>query len=496
MNTLKIQSNLSIDGLPLAKSSKTQFWPLLGQIVHTDYREKPFVIGIFHGYCKPTEPNEIIHQFCEEYNIIRNKGFQYGGRTYKIIINVVICDTPARAFVKCIKGHTGYYGCDKCEEEGEWKDNRMLFLNENAPLRTNEKFLLRHNEEHHLNNSPFENIELQMITQFPLDYMHLVCLGVVKRLIKLWIRGIKGIKLRASEIDQLSTDFKLLVPYMPSEFSRKSRGLNELDRWKATEFRLFLLYTSLATLWSYLPHDYLRHFYVLHCAIYILCNPADCERNNEYAHELLIHFVQAFKILYSEIYVTYNMHNMIHLPEDVKNHGCLDMFSAFPFENYLQEVKKMLRKSAQPLQQLHRRLIEKSKNVINIRCEPEEYLILEKATNQELLFGCTHSHQAAKFRNFTLSCKNQANSYCYINDKHVLKMEYIGKKNGETVILGRLLNDFYNIPSYPCDSRHLGIHIGDKWSEIGMYPISKITAKGMRLPYKTTFCVIPILHTN
>lgn len=59
--------------------------------------------------------------------------------------------------MKCIKGHTGYYGCDKCEEEGEWRDYRMLFLNENAPLRTDEKFLLRHNEDHHLNDSPLEN---------------------------------------------------------------------------------------------------------------------------------------------------------------------------------------------------------------------------------------------------------------------------------------------------------------------------------------------------
>lgn len=238
----------------------------------------------------------------------------------------------------------------------------MLFLNENAPLCTDETFLLRHNEEHHLANSPLEKIGLKMVTQFPLDYMHLICLGVIKKLLQLWIRRIKGVKLCASQIEQLSTDLKLLTPYIPMEFSRKPRGSDKLNHWKATEFRLFLLYTGLATLWAYLPYDYLRHFYVLHCAIFILCNPADCIYNNEYAQKLLLHFVQAFKILYSETYVTYNVYNLIHLHEDVKNHGCLDMFSAFPFENYFQEIKKMLRKNAQPLQQLHRRLIEKSKS--------------------------------------------------------------------------------------------------------------------------------------
>lgn len=93
---------------------------------------------------------------------------------------------------------------------------------------------------------------------------------------------------------------------------------------------------TLAVVWSYLPEDYLRHFYVLHCAISILCNVADCKYNNEYAKKLLVHFVQAFKTLYGEEYVIYNVHNLIHLPEEVKIHGCLDMFSAFPFENFLQ----------------------------------------------------------------------------------------------------------------------------------------------------------------
>ncbi|EFN78686.1 hypothetical protein EAI_06700, partial [Harpegnathos saltator] len=97
-NPIKI--NLSIDGLPLTKSSKSQFWPLLGQIVHVDYREKPLVIGIFHGYSKPNEPGEIIHEFIEEYNEIQMKGFQYGREKYKVLINAVICDAPAKAFVK------------------------------------------------------------------------------------------------------------------------------------------------------------------------------------------------------------------------------------------------------------------------------------------------------------------------------------------------------------------------------------------------------------
>lgn len=30
----------------------------------------------------------------------------------------MILDAPARAFLKCIKGHSGYFSCERCTEEG------------------------------------------------------------------------------------------------------------------------------------------------------------------------------------------------------------------------------------------------------------------------------------------------------------------------------------------------------------------------------------------
>lgn len=74
----------------------------------------------------------------------------------------------------------------------------MLFLDQNCPLRTDESFKFRKNPEYHTGKSLFEDIPLPMVTTFVLDYMHLVCLGQMKKLLKLWLRGSTRIKCRLS----------------------------------------------------------------------------------------------------------------------------------------------------------------------------------------------------------------------------------------------------------------------------------------------------------
>lgn len=52
-----VELNINIDGLPLAKSSQSQLWPILGQIynIETD----PFLIGAYHGYKKTCKCNRL-----------------------------------------------------------------------------------------------------------------------------------------------------------------------------------------------------------------------------------------------------------------------------------------------------------------------------------------------------------------------------------------------------------------------------------------------------
>lgn len=59
------------------------------------------------SFCKRIEINSTIHKF----------------RT-----GALICDTPAKAYVLKIKGHSRFFSCSKCTLEGELGNN--LFFNE------------------------------------------------------------------------------------------------------------------------------------------------------------------------------------------------------------------------------------------------------------------------------------------------------------------------------------------------------------------------------
>lgn len=48
----------------------------------------------------------------------------------------------------------------------------------------------------------------------------------------------------------------------------------------------------------------------------------------------------------------------MHLVDDTREFGSLNNFNAFCFENYLQKIKNMLRKSEKPLEQLIKRVNE------------------------------------------------------------------------------------------------------------------------------------------
>lgn len=81
---------------------------------------------------------------------------------------------------------------------------------------------------------------------------------------------------------------------------------------------------------------------------------------NNSAQSLLEKYVKTYSNMYGKEYITCNVHNLIHLHNDVLSFGHLDIFCAFPFEKHMQHIKKKISlKSHKLLQQAVERLSEK-----------------------------------------------------------------------------------------------------------------------------------------
>jgi hypothetical protein len=229
-------------------------------------------------------------------------------------------------------------------QHGKWL-NKVIFLDIFAPLRTDASFDSQQDQQHHTGVSPFSQVPCGLVSNFPLDYMHLVCLGVTRRLLHLWVNRPRQSKLSQTHISTVTDKLISIWGHVPREFSRKPRSLTEYKLWKATELRLFLIYTGQVVLKGILPNNLYANFLDLAVAIRILLSPSLFQHYLEFADQLLRHFVATFCDFYSNDQAVYNVHSLIHLPEDVRTYGVLDDVSSFPFESFLCRIKKVVRRS-------------------------------------------------------------------------------------------------------------------------------------------------------
>lgn len=183
-NLQQIQVYINIDGLPLFKSSNQQLWPILCSLVEN--RHKVGIVGIYCGERKPDDANVFLKDFIAEVIDLSTHGIIISREqerfNYPFKIKGFICDTPAKAFIKFTKGHTGYYSCTKCIKKGSYINDKVCFSNLNKFRdRTDFDFRSKSQEEHHINSktSDLELIKhLNMIDDFPVEPMHLIDLDV------------------------------------------------------------------------------------------------------------------------------------------------------------------------------------------------------------------------------------------------------------------------------------------------------------------------------
>jgi len=130
--------------------------------------------------------------FLEECKKLIADGLEIDGKIYLFSLKAFICDALARAFLKGIVNHNGYYSCERCTIKGQYVQNRMTYLpNVVAAPRNGRDFAeFVYYPDHQKHISPFgQTPNFDCVSQFLFDYMHLVLLGVCKANVKFHIKG-------------------------------------------------------------------------------------------------------------------------------------------------------------------------------------------------------------------------------------------------------------------------------------------------------------------
>lgn len=132
--------------------------------------------------------NAYFDEFVAEINKLQKNGILIENQRFNVKIHCFICDIPARAFIKGTKGHSGLCCCERCTTEGRKENNVTQFPFIDSEERTDLSFRRQSQRRHHNYKSPLLKIKppINMILMFVLDYMHLLCEGIMRRLMFSW----------------------------------------------------------------------------------------------------------------------------------------------------------------------------------------------------------------------------------------------------------------------------------------------------------------------
>lgn len=226
------------------------------------------------------------------------RGITVRARTITVRLSAIVSDAPAKAYVPSVKSHTGYNSCTKYSTEDCYKNGWASSLTY-SELRSDSTFRNAVGDEYHRGTTILEQLPIDIVQQIPVDYMHLVCPGV-RNLLALWFKGSKRYRLGTTMRDEISVANLQLEPRILSDFSRKPHTFSDLERGKAMECRLFLLYTGPVVTCSKVPHQVYENFWALHVAINILASHKLYCRYTDRAEKHIRHFAENLMRLHTE----------------------------------------------------------------------------------------------------------------------------------------------------------------------------------------------------
>ncbi len=353
---------MNTDGVSLYKSGNKSLWPLFISINEMDYhlrRKHTCLVGLWYGKGKPNFFN-FFSNFVEQCNELGRSGLKWKTENQAHISRVKFpmfaADSVARCALQGLKQYNSEYACPWCLAPGEYfkpetSGGKWVYpfeTSHSAPVRTNDMFwedvetvlagipIHGRNFTHHgIKEAPELGLihDFNVVDSFVFDSMHTIILGVLRNFVLMLFDSANNSKtfyLNKDAYDAINEKWMLCT--VPSNTNRYVRTMNEFARWKANEWKTFLL-VCVPLLRGHLKEPYLGNFSCFVYSVFLMCSSSITEGDLTQADELMRQFCGKITLYYGKEVSSYNCHLLLHAVTCVRNHGPLWSYSLFPFEH-------------------------------------------------------------------------------------------------------------------------------------------------------------------
>lgn len=406
---------------------------------------------------------------------VLENGYDYNGNFISVSIRLFTCDTPARAFLRGVFGHTSFNGCGKCCTVGYRHpvSRATVFPNFSAEKRTDANFRAGIYKYHQKIITPLLELPIDIVKDFVIgDVLHLIDLGITRRLLEGYRLGsLTNADAKWSTFYKMEINRYLTSIRGPIEIrtQRAIRSFDEIAHWKGREYRIFLLYLSIPIFQFSLPLCLFEHFLLYFCGITIFSNKHHLDQYMEIGENCIEYFLDAYKKLYGEEYIASNLHNLSHLADDVRRFGVLDSFSTYPFESLLCRIKRLLKTGSSPLTQVAKRIIERDTNSklsvpIQKRNDPELKINVGYSDLCPQSLKCINDFASGlkfnlfmkvNFESFSINCSSEDDKWVLLKNNNIFKIFYVIRMVGRVYICGKKVRDVECIFNLPFPSKYL-----------------------------------------
>lgn len=262
--------------------------------------------------------------------------------------------------------------------------------------------------------SPFAGfLHFDLVFSYTFDYMHTVCLGLVKHLGQLW--NADKCRFFSNYATYKKFNKELADLKSPKIFTRSLDSLENSKDWKAAQCRDFLLFKGPAILEGKLNEEYHQHFLKISVAIGIFLKDSINENDLELASKLLMEFVFEFESFYGKTNMRFNTHLLTHIPMSVLYTGPLWCHSLFSYEsmnhfvnNYIKGTHNIISEAALKISIKQQKLI----GVSTSRRIEKKHLL-----NHNVRTNCnSRKIMANEYPDIALSEYREINNFVFKND--------------------------------------------------------------------------------